>query len=96
MPFTVESARNIFPSTLTADAVPATTARLNPLRPEEQLALIWFAYFEMGRSYVSRLSSDLFQWFPIYKCVVPMFFCLGTEGSNGSLFRNGWFQCFPV
>ena len=23
-----------------------------------------------------------------------MFFCLGTEGSNGSLFRNGWFQWF--
>ena len=23
-----------------------------------------------------------------------MFFCLGTEGSNDSLFRNGWFQCF--
>ena len=21
---------------------------------------------------------------------VSMFFCLGTEGSNGSLFRNGW------
>ena len=23
-------------------------------------------------------------------------FCLGTEGSNGSLFRNGWFQWFSV
>ena len=21
---------------------------------------------------------------------------LGTEGSNGSIFRNGWFQCFSV
>ena len=21
---------------------------------------------------------------------------IGTEGSNGSLFRNGWFQCFSV
>ena len=21
-----------------------------------------------------------------------MFFCLGTEGSKGSLFRNGWFR----
>ena len=28
--------------------------------------------------------------------VVPMVFCLGTEDSNGSLFRNGWFQCFIV
>ena len=25
-----------------------------------------------------------------------MFFCLESEGSNGSLFSNGWFQCFPV
>ena len=25
-----------------------------------------------------------------------MVFCLGTEGSNGSLFRNGWFHCFFV
>ena len=25
-----------------------------------------------------------------------MFFCLGTEGSNGYLFRNVWFQWFSV
>ena len=25
-----------------------------------------------------------------------MVFCLGTEGSKGSLHRNGWFQCFSV
>ena len=25
-----------------------------------------------------------------------MVFCLGTEGSNGSLFRNEWFQWFTV
>ena len=25
-----------------------------------------------------------------------MFFCLGTEGFNGSLFRNGWFEWFSV
>ena len=25
-----------------------------------------------------------------------MFFYLGTEGSNGSLFRNAWFQWFYV
>ena len=25
-----------------------------------------------------------------------MFFCLESEGSNGSLFSNGLFQCFPV
>ncbi len=50
MPFTIESARNIFPSTLTADAVPATIARFNQLSAEDQLALIWFAYLEMGKS----------------------------------------------
>jgi hypothetical protein len=48
MPFTIESARGIFPSTLAADAVPATIARFNQLSAEDQLALIWFAYTEMG------------------------------------------------
>jgi hypothetical protein len=48
MPFTIESARGIFPSTLAADAVPATVARFNQLSAEDQLALIWFAYTEMG------------------------------------------------
>lgn len=50
MPYSIESARNIFPNTLTADAVPATTARFNQLSAEDQLALIWFAYLEMGKS----------------------------------------------
>jgi Orange carotenoid protein, N-terminal/Nuclear transport factor 2 (NTF2) domain len=48
MPFTIESARGIFPNTLSADAVPATIARFNQLNAEDQLALIWFAYTEMG------------------------------------------------
>jgi len=48
MPFSIDSARNIFPSTLTADAVPATIARFTQLSAEDQLALIWFAYLEMG------------------------------------------------
>ncbi|NJN32499.1 MAG: SnoaL-like domain-containing protein [Synechococcales cyanobacterium RM1_1_8] len=48
MPYTIDSARNIFPSTLSADAVPATTARFAQLSVEDQLALIWFAYLEMG------------------------------------------------
>lgn len=48
MPFTIESARGIFPGTLAADAVPATVARFNQLNAEDQLALIWFAYTEMG------------------------------------------------
>ncbi len=49
MPFTLDSARNIFPNTLAADAVPATVARFNQLSAEDQLALIWFAYLEMGK-----------------------------------------------
>lgn len=49
MPFTLDSARNIFPSTLTADAVPATIARFGQLTAEDQLALIWFAYLDMGK-----------------------------------------------
>ena len=51
MPFTINSARNIFSSnTLTADAVPALTARFNQLSAEDQLAWIWFAYLEMGKT----------------------------------------------
>ena len=50
MPFTIEAARGIFPETLAADAVPATIARFNQLSAEDQLALIWFAYLEMGKT----------------------------------------------
>lgn len=50
MVFSVDSARNIFPATLSADAVPATLARFELLGPEDQLALIWFAYLEMGKT----------------------------------------------
>ncbi|PSN16161.1 Red carotenoid-binding protein [filamentous cyanobacterium CCT1] len=50
MPFTIDSARSIFPSTLSADAVPATIARFGQLNAEDQLALIWFAYLEMGQA----------------------------------------------
>jgi Orange carotenoid protein, N-terminal/Nuclear transport factor 2 (NTF2) domain len=48
MPFTIDSARGIFPNTLAADTVPATIARFVQLNAEDQLALIWFAYTEMG------------------------------------------------
>jgi hypothetical protein len=50
MPFSIDSARGIFPNTLSADAVPATLARFNQLSAEDQLALIWFAYLEMGKT----------------------------------------------
>ena len=50
MTYTISSARNIFPNTLAADVVPATTARFNQLSPEDQLAWIWFTYLEMGKT----------------------------------------------
>jgi Orange carotenoid protein, N-terminal/Nuclear transport factor 2 (NTF2) domain len=50
MSFTIESARNIFPETLAADVVPATITRFNQLEVEDKLALIWFAYLEMGKT----------------------------------------------
>jgi Orange carotenoid protein, N-terminal len=50
MPFTIDTARGIFPNTLAADAVPATIARFVQLNAEDQLALIWFAYTEMGKT----------------------------------------------
>lgn len=48
--FTIERASQIFPETLTADVVPAITARFELLSAEDQLALIWYAYLEMGKS----------------------------------------------
>jgi hypothetical protein len=50
MPFSIDSARGIFPETLAADVVPATIARFTQLSAEDQLALIWFAYLEMGKT----------------------------------------------
>jgi hypothetical protein len=50
MPFTIDTARSIFPGTLSADAVPATIARFNQLSAEDQLALVWFAYLAMGKT----------------------------------------------
>ncbi|MCW6038930.1 orange carotenoid-binding protein [Spirulina subsalsa FACHB-351] len=50
MPFTIDSARSIFPETLAADVVPATIARFKQLSAEDQLALIWFAYLAMGKT----------------------------------------------
>lgn len=50
MPFTIESARSIFPGTQAANVVPSTVEAFNQLSAEDQLALIWFAYTEMGKS----------------------------------------------
>ncbi|NDD44097.1 MAG: Red carotenoid-binding protein [Synechococcaceae bacterium WB9_4xC_028] len=46
--FTLDRATRIFPETRSADAVPAITARFLQLSAEDQLALIWYAYLEMG------------------------------------------------
>jgi hypothetical protein len=48
MPFTIDSARSIFPDTQVANAVPAIVQSFNQLSAEDQLALLWFAYTEMG------------------------------------------------
>jgi hypothetical protein len=50
MAITIDSARGIFPNTLTADVVPATIARFKQLSAEDQLAWTWFAYLEMGKT----------------------------------------------
>ncbi|WP_338038180.1 orange carotenoid protein N-terminal domain-containing protein [Neosynechococcus sphagnicola] len=48
MPFTLESAQSIFAGTQVANLVPSTVEAFNQLSAEDQLALIWFAYTEMG------------------------------------------------
>jgi hypothetical protein len=48
--YTLEKAAQIFPDTLSADVVPAIIARYNLLSTEDQLALIWYAYLEMGKT----------------------------------------------
>ena len=48
--FTLDKASQIFPDTRSADVVPAITARFQLLSAEDQLALIWYAYLEMGRT----------------------------------------------
>lgn len=50
MAITINSARGIFPNTLSADAVPALIARFKQLSPEDQLAWTWFAFLEMGKT----------------------------------------------
>jgi hypothetical protein len=50
MAITIDSARSIFPETLSADAVPALTARFRQLSAEDQLAWTWFAFLEMGKT----------------------------------------------
>ncbi len=48
MSYTIDSARTIFPDTQVAESVPATVDLFNQLSAEDQLALLWFIYTEMG------------------------------------------------
>jgi Orange carotenoid protein, N-terminal/Nuclear transport factor 2 (NTF2) domain len=48
MSYTIDSARTIFPDTQVAEVIPATIESFNQLTAEDQLALLWFAYTEMG------------------------------------------------
>ena len=48
MSFTIDSARAIFPDTQIAHSLPAIVQSFNQLSAEDQLALLWFAYTEMG------------------------------------------------
>ena len=50
MSMTIESAQSIFSDTQVASVVPSTIERFNQLNAEDQLALIWFAYTEMGKT----------------------------------------------
>jgi hypothetical protein len=50
MSITLQSAQGIFPNTLVADVVPTTIELYAQLSVEDQLALLWFAYTEMGKS----------------------------------------------
>jgi len=50
MTYTIDSAQAIFPGTRVADAVPNTTDKFNQLSVDDQLAFLWDAYTELGRS----------------------------------------------
>ena len=57
MSYTIDSARTIFPDTQVADVVPATIESFNQLSAEDQLALLWFAYTEMGVTITAAAMS---------------------------------------
>lgn len=50
MSMTISSAQSIFSDTQVANIVPDIIERFNQLKAEDQLALIWFAYTEMGKT----------------------------------------------
>lgn len=50
MTFTIESAQSIFSSTQVPSPIPASIALFEQLSVDDKLALLWYAYTEMGRS----------------------------------------------
>jgi hypothetical protein len=50
MTYSVDSASTLFSNTQLVDAVSSTTAQIKRLGVDDQLALLWFAYTELGRS----------------------------------------------
>ena len=50
MSLTIESAQTIFSSTQVPSPIPATIALFEQLNVDDQLALLWYAYTEMGRT----------------------------------------------
>ena len=62
----------------------------------KELKVPMVPYLEMGVSHVFLFRNCRFQWLTIWKWVGAWVFCLGTEVSKGSLYRDGWFQWFSV
>ena len=50
MSMTIKSAQSVFSDTQVANVVPDIIERFDRLKAEDQLALIWFAYTEMGKT----------------------------------------------
>lgn len=50
MTYTIESAQNIFSSTQVPSQIPAIIALFDKLSVDERLALLWYAYTEMGKT----------------------------------------------
>lgn len=50
MTYTIESAQNIFSTTQVPSPIPATIALFDQLGVDDQLAYLWYAYTEMGKT----------------------------------------------
>ncbi len=50
MTYTIESAQNIFSATQVPSPIPATIALFDQLGVDDQLAYLWYAYTEMGKT----------------------------------------------